>query len=199
MLQRFGGQVSCLRPCRTEMPPKFPDRKQQPLRLTAAQAARVEKAAKKSGRTIQDFMLTAVMGKVEEWETAREARRAERRERETARSSEPQGLGIRPRSAPLESEDATPATVTSPVVVNIGSGKEGGMVSFLAAYVQKGGPSYERDTRRRQAVAMIQANTESEEAQADLTRQLEAALSKPAERSRLSLDQIGQDLLGWIR
>jgi hypothetical protein len=162
------------------------ERKQKPVRLTHEQTVRVERAAQSCGQTIQAFMLSAVMDRVEHVEAKREARKEARRAKEPPRGL---GLGLRPREA---APPAVAPSVPPSVVVNVGqSANREGLVSRLAAYVHKG-PPYGEETRRRVAIDIV-TMTASDEERRVLLEELEAALAAPAPAPQ-GLDRIWK----WI-
>ena len=154
------------------------DRRQQPFRLQAEQQDRLHRAARRRGVSIQSYMHTAVLDRVEQDEAAHQRWNETRRlRRDEEGGSLPRGLGLRPQPG-LEPKPTPIAAAPAPVVVNIGHSSEipAGELARLAIYVVDG-PLITRDRRMREVVEMLRPSCTSTREREDLARQLDAAVA----------------------
>ena len=160
-------------------------RQQLPFRLSPENTKRLDKTAHYCGQSRQTFMENAVLAQIEDIEGQRQSKKIDLQIKRDHHNepSPPIGGGLlealqkRQENASAETEaEAEPKQ--GHVVVNVGnnSGSNGDFIDRLATYVVAG-RDFERTTRLREAVRMIQETTVGEEERKVLAAKLDETIA----------------------
>lgn len=187
------------------------DRSQVPYRLSPDQQARLKKAAKFEGLTMQGFIHRATMAELAEVEARMKAEKQERQSRREARDARlgggrPQGLGLGLglggwRTPPEEdTPQEAPPPAQAPVVVNVGGAQAVGqdLILGLAEFVVSG-PEYAADDRLRQAAQVLRASASGAELERLAARLDEEITKKRAKSGVSSMGSIGRIAYDKVR
>lgn len=178
------------------------DRKQTAIRYTERQAERLAAAAEFRGLPMQSFQLQAVIDAIEETEADMKAGKGKRQSGgQHSKSTGAVGLGLFQNRAPEPTPVERPQAAPPPVVVNVGADRSSeNLVERLAKRILEA-PSHERDRRKREAVAAIQALATDEDEQRSLIEKLNTELSRKSEHKGESLlDKLtGGGLSKWTK